>query len=266
MENEKVKSTKPQPSVVAKKQSTTEIPLVGLDRAITFITTIYQKALETAPMPQVAKGVGYEAATSTPFYRQVLAARLFGFMETGGAHLTKRASDYLKPHEEGAKARVLRDAVMGVPYYKTLIEKYRSRKLNAELVQNGIEKDFNLAMPIAMLAAGAFVSSVQMAGLSLDNVVCGNDEPVQGKETSDPVVAVVSEAVKVPPGVPKVFTDQDERSFYLSKDRTRQVTLSCPLFLTKAEYDRICAWIKVTWIIEDENSIVTHQDEKDKPQ
>jgi hypothetical protein len=253
MENEKAKSAKPQPSVVAKKQSTTEIPLVGLDRVITFITTIYQKALETAPMPQVAKGVGYEAATSTPFYRQVLAARLFGFMEYGGAHLTKRATDYLKPDEEGAKARVLKDAVAAIPYYKSLIEKYSGRKLNSDLVRNAIEKDFNLSLGIAMLAAGAFASSLQMAGLSLDGVVCSDDESVKVNEPPQSIIPKNSESANYPADkVPKVFTDQEKHSLFLDKEKTRTFTIDSPLFLSRAEYDRICKWIEVTLIVEKE--------------
>jgi hypothetical protein len=41
---------------------------------------------------------------------------------------------------------------------------------------------------------------------------------------------------------------------YLDKERTKRVTFNCPLFLSQSEYDRICNWIKATWIIEKEKT------------
>src|SRR5208282_5210000 len=46
------------------------------------------------------------------------------------------------------------------------------------------------------------------------------------------------EIVKLPPGVPAVFTDQEEHSLFLDKEKTRKVTINSPLFITKAEYTR----------------------------
>jgi len=54
--------------------------------------------------------------------------------------------------------------------------------------------------------------------------------------------------------VPKVFSINEQKSFYLDKQREREVTLDCPFSITQIEYDRICNWIKATWIIEQEKT------------
>jgi hypothetical protein len=64
------------------------------------------------------------------------------------------------------------------------------------------------------------------------------------------VEAPAPESIKLPPGVPAVFTDQEEHSLYLDKEKTRKVTINSPLFISKAEYKRICNWIKVALIVE----------------
>jgi hypothetical protein len=50
------------------------------------------------------------------------------------------------------------------------------------------------------------------------------------------------------------FSDQEENSFFLDKDKKRKVTLNCPLSISKAEYVRITKWIDATWIIEGQDT------------
>ncbi len=58
----------------------------------------------------------------------------------------------------------------------------------------------------------------------------------------------------LPAGTPEKFSNQEENSIFLDKDKTKRVTLNCPLFLSQAEYARICNWIKATWIIEEDEN------------
>src|ERR1700722_2823757 len=101
----------------AKKDSTNEVPMYDLGEIMTFVTTVHEKGLETEPMPEVAKGCGYKHATSTPFYRRMVAGRLFGLLSKTGAELTPRAKDVLKPDSDGAEKRALVDAVNAVAVY-----------------------------------------------------------------------------------------------------------------------------------------------------
>lgn len=43
----------------------------------------------------------------------------------------------------------------------------------------------------------------------------------------------------------------DQHTLYLSSDKKRVVTFAAPLTISNAEYDRVCNWIKATWIIEE---------------
>jgi len=71
------------------------------------VNDIRQKGLETTGLAEVAKQTGYATPTSTPFYRRLVAARLFKLLAPQGAELTKLALDYLKPDSEEAKAALL---------------------------------------------------------------------------------------------------------------------------------------------------------------
>ena len=55
-----------------------------------------------------------------------------------------------------------------------------------------------------------------------------------------------------PPNTPKVFSDHEENSFYLDKEKKKRITLISPLFLTRAEFKRLTTWIESTLIVEDE--------------
>ena len=54
-----------------------------------------------------------------------------------------------------------------------------------------------------------------------------------------------------PKKINQEFTDQEEQSLYLDKEKKRRFTINSPLFLSRSEYDRICKWIEVTLIVED---------------
>ena len=240
-----------QTSAGSKKGSTTEIPLVGLDDVVTFVTTIHEAALDMAPMPDVAKGTGYQSATSTPFYRRLVAARLFGFIGANGAVVTKRATDFLKPDQENAKANALQDAIVGVPYYIGLIEKYRGRKLNTDLVKNAISKDFNLIDASASSAARAFAASLKFAGmLSADEIVGTGVTPPKTAEAPDSkpeagkiVVAQAEESI---------VADEQKHTLFLDKKKERKITVIAPLDVSRGEYNRICKWLEFALIVEDE--------------
>ena len=50
----------------------------------------------------------------------------------------------------------------------------------------------------------------------------------------------------------KEFSDPDQHTLYLSADKKRKVMLGAPLSISNAEYKRICDWIKVTLIVNDD--------------
>src|ERR1700677_791488 len=82
---------------------TTEIPMVDLETVLKLVSDIHGKALENATMDEVSKKMGYASATSSPFYRRVVAARLFGLLGQG-ASLTEASRDYIRPDDGGTRS------------------------------------------------------------------------------------------------------------------------------------------------------------------
>src|SRR5437870_3542254 len=140
-----------------KKTSTTDLPMFDLGQIVSFVNAIRQKGLETTGLAEVAKQTGYAAPTSTPFYRRLVAARLFKLLAPQGAELTKLALDYLKPDSEEAKASALAEAIYSVPTYVELIDKHVGKKLNFEMLANGIARSSGLADSCAQICARAFI-------------------------------------------------------------------------------------------------------------
>jgi hypothetical protein len=48
--------------------------------------------------------------------------------------------------------------------------------------------------------------------------------------------------------------EQEEHTLFLSSDKKRMVTLAAPLTISNAEYLRICNWIKVALIVDEEKT------------
>ena len=202
-----------------------------------------------APMPDVAKGAGYGSPTSTSFYRRLVAARLFGLIGLNGAAITKRANDYLKPDQEDAKSKALQDAISGIAYYSELIEKYRGRKLNPDLVKNAISKDFNLMEQAAASAAKAFSASLKFSGLlSADEIVGVGTPSVKTTETPPATPPTPTPSVlnaELPAGL-----GTHTYELPLDKENKRKIRLNAPLDITDKEVKRVAKWIDATLLID----------------
>jgi len=240
----------------APKDWTTKLPMVDLETSIKVITDIREKAIETASGKEMAQKLGYASATSTPFYRRMVAARLFGLME--GSALTPAAIDYIKPHVEGTKAVVLLAAVNAIPAYRELINKYAGKKLNVGLVANSIEKENNLTATCATVCAKAFESSLAFAGLIAGD---GSVQAAQDATQATPSDSAISAppAPAKPAESPKpskngaATPDTQEQSLFLDKDKERSFTFTGPLEISRTEFDRICRWLEFTMIIAEAN-------------
>jgi len=212
--------------------------------------TIRDKAVETASMPGVAKALGYANATSSPFYRRMAAARLFGLLSASS--LTQRAMDYIKPHDEQMKARVIKEAVLGIPAYEALVTRYAGKKMNVELVANAIERDHNLSASCASLCARVFESSLRFAGmLSIDGTVEVMGVTETPPPEHNPMALATPAAEHAVPAPDTNVPDLQQHTLYLDKTKIRTFTFTGPVEITAAEFERICQWLKVTMIVSD---------------
>jgi len=240
------------PETTKLRDSTSVLPMVDLETAINFVAAIRDKAVETAPMPSVAQALNYAAATSTPFYRRITAARLFNLLSQKSA-LTQQAIDYIKSHVEGAKTAVLVNAILGIAPYFELVNRYAGRKLNTGLVANGLAKEFNLTDACALICAKAFESSLVFAGMiGPDGIVLAVSSKQPEAKNGDGASTTGNQAREAPPPPPPAKAGTQEHTLFLDKEKSRSFTFTGPLEISGAEYARICKWLEFTMLIVDE--------------
>lgn len=227
--------------ITAKRDSTTELPLYGLQEAIDFVSSIHEKALETLPMPQVATQMGYKHPSSTPFYRRCVAARLFGLMAKSGVELSARARSYLKPDGEHVRATAAREAVMGIQLYAEEVNKNLGKRMNTQFIANSFARILPITEGCALDCAKAFEQSLRFAGmLTTDGTVQMSDVVEAGTPKGQPI-GHLSELN----GTPHEGAEQTH-TIFLDKTKTRRFTVSAPLELKATEIKRIQKWLEVT--------------------
>ncbi len=239
-----------------KKDSTNELPMYDLEEAIKLVVTIHENALETAAMPDVAKGCGYANPTSTPFYRRIVAARLFKFLGSPKPELTKLALDYLKPNTDGAKQSALSQSIMGIKVYADIVNLNVGKKLNGDLLANKLEKDDGLSITksCAKACASVFISSLKFAGfISADGTVVIPSGAVASEKTTPPVELPKTNGTK--PKSEELENDDESQvqTLYLDNKRKRKITIKAPFTITKDELERIRAWLGFQLIVEEAN-------------
>jgi len=230
------------------KDYTSDLPMFDLTAAIDFVTNIHEKALETASMLDVAKAFGYSAASSTPFYRKLLAARHFRLLASQGSGLTKQALDYIKPDSEDAKSRALNDCIMGIPTYAELIRSHQGKRINLDIIANGFMRKFPLTKAGANLCARVFVNSVRTAGFTTPDGTIGAVVPNASEEENN------SQASNnVPPDKPEGSAMPNlpgTHTHTLPLANQRKVTINAPLDISPNEIARLKAWAEVTLLVE----------------
>ena len=230
----------------ARKASTNELPMIELGAILDFVEKIEVEGLQTLPQQEVARRLNYAAKTSTPFYRRMVAAKLFGLVDTTqGVNLTKLALDYFKPTDEHAKAAALFTSVKNVVGYQTLIERYTGKRLPpVDILRNAFERDFNLTAEAARICAEAFLGSTEQAGMVQEGMLSTSLTPPGPVATKE---AKLTPSGRVPTLGPSPPTSEGNESHYLTLDakQSRRVVIQAPPFVTRAELERIQNWLAV---------------------
>ncbi len=233
-------------------------PLYDLAEAIKVAVAVRDLGGANVPVARgfLAKQLKY-AETGPSFFQRIAAAKAFGIISGRGSYgLTDLAREYFYPiTQNGGKAAAMK--MLTFPKaFAALIKKFDGEKLPPiEMLGNIIHAEADIPVSKKNALAGCFIRSAKLIGaVDADGLVHCNAFVSAGNlaavtRDSQPL----SEAERVPfEKLPKEFSTQEENSVYLDKEKTKKVTLKCPLFLSRAEYDRICNWIKATWIIEEE--------------
>ncbi len=228
----------------SKKASTNELPMVDLAVVLDFVGKIEADGLQTLTAQEVAKRMNFASATSTPFYRRTVAAKLFGLLDTTqGVNLTKLALDFFKPTDDESKAAALATAMKNVVAYQKILERYSEKRLpQVDILANLIEREFALSSDAAKVCAGVFVNSAQRAGLVKDggmlSMVLGQRSPSQlpPEKAATPYSNVLAAAAS---------SDSESHFLTLDAKRGRRVVLQGPPIITESELKRIQNWLGV---------------------
>jgi hypothetical protein len=237
---------------LTKKDSTNELPMYDIGEAIKIASTIHNKGLELASLPEVAKGCGYANPTSTPFYRRIVAARLFQFIGTPKPSLTKLANDYLKPDTENAKQSALTQAIMGIKTYADIVNQHVGKKINLELVVNKLEKDTALLISraCAKICASTLENSLKIAGF------ISSDGTVAIPLTAGVKIVALPPADLPPPPPPPVDESEGLKNeggyniYILPLANGRKITVKAPANVTQPEIERLNQWTKFTLFLD----------------
>lgn len=222
--------------------------MVDLGTVLDFAGKIESDGLQTLTVHEVAKRMGFASATSTPFYRRIVAAKLFGLLDTTqGVNLTKLALDYFKPTDDESKSAALATGMKNVVAYQKILERYSGKRLpQVDILANLIEREFNLASDAAKVCGNVFVNSAQRAGLVREDGTLSTATP----ERISPPPA----AEKATHGAPSLFqpatagaAPNDYESHFLTLDAKsqRRVILQAPPVITASELKRIQNWLAV---------------------
>ncbi len=231
------------------RDTTSDIPMVSLPDAVALVRTIHDKGLENAPMLDVAKGCGYTNATSTPFYRKMTAARLFGLVNTSGAGLTGRALDYFKPHVEHGDKIALLSAIRGIKLYSDTLDSYERKKPNVQLISNSFQRSLSITDGCAGVCAQAFVESVRFAGLIDEHGAISLVGASSVKQIAQPPIATKIES-EAPTREDCIPVDSQRYPLILDAKTKRTVVVYAPP-ITKTELERIKNWLEWQLVVED---------------
>lgn len=203
-----------------------------------------------------------EGEKSAAFIQRISSTKAFGMIVGRSDYtLSESAKRYYSPTTENDRSNALLEFLAAPTSFREIIRLFDGDQLPPrEILANIFSEKLGVPESWKERAASFFENSAQFVG-ALDEK---RFLRVKALRQSNPVISALPIGQKTEQskflaasnlltffGKEAVLSDQEERSFFLDKERTKKVTLSCPLMITKAEYDRIVKWIDATWIVED---------------
>lgn len=198
-----------------------------------------------------------ESEKSASFMQRVASAKAFGLISGRSDYsLTETAKQYYFPTEESGKSNALLAFLAAPSSFAEVIRRYDGDRLpNRDILANVFQRDLKVPESWKDRAAAFFENSAQFIGV-LDEKRFLRVKATQQAAVIQSIANRVERQPQPPMfaggGKPAVFSDQEEHSLFLDKEKTRKFTINSPLFISRADYERICKWIEVTLIVEDE--------------
>jgi hypothetical protein len=194
---------------------------------------------------------------SASFLQRISSAKVFGLIVGRGDYsLSEAAKRYYSPTNEYDRANALLEFLAAPSSFREIIRLFDGDRLpSREILANIFSEKLKVPESWKERAASFFENSAQHVGVIDEHRIIRFKATQNSNERLTPPAQTESDkklADATAKGqVPKVFSLNEKKSFYLDKERDREVTLDCPFSITRSEYNRICKWIDATWIIED---------------
>lgn len=202
-----------------------------------------------------------ESEKSASFLQRVSSAKAFGLISGRSDYsLTEAAKRYYFPTNEGDKSNALLEFLAAPSSFAEVIRRYDGDKLpSREILGNVFQRDLKVPESWKERAAAFFENSAQFIGVLDENrilrVKATQQKTVlitQPEQDVEAFKKTIKSAMFYGGGQPTFGSGQEEHSLFLDKEKQRRFLINSPLFISRAEYDRICKWIEVTLIVEDE--------------
>lgn len=207
-----------------------------------------------------------EAEKSPSFLQRISSAKAFGLIVGRSDYgLSEASKRYYSPMTEQDRSNALLEFLTAPTSFREIIRLFDGEQLpKREILANIFSEKLNVPESWKDRAAGFFENSAQFVGVIDENrflrfkatqhAAAMSSKPVFGNELAKqaPERPKFAGGSKSPMfHSPDLFSDQEEHSLFLDKEKHRKFSINSPLFITRAEYDRIIKWIEVTLIVED---------------
>ena len=216
-------------------------------------------ARSTVSKSRLAAQLG-ESEKSASFQQRISSAKAFGLIVGRSEYgLSEAAKQYYSPTTEQGRSNALLEFLTAPSSFREIIRLFDGELLpKREILANIFSEKLKVPESWKVRAAGFFENSAQFVGV-IDEDRFLRFKAAQHASVLNPIRATATEpgttaAARNPTHTGKsteAFSDQEIHSLFLDKDKTRTFTINSPLFISRADYDRICKWIEVTLIIED---------------
>ena len=199
-----------------------------------------------------------EGEKSPSFLQRISSAKAFGLIVGRSDYgLSEAAKRYYSPTTEQDRSNALLEFLTAPSSFREIIGLFDGEQLpKREILANIFSEKLKVPESWKDRAAGFFENSAQFVGVIDENRFL-RFKATQHAAALKPILTTAAEldaavARSKPVTGPEMFSDQEHHSLYLDKDKQRKFTINSPLFISRAEYQRICKWIEVTLIVEDE--------------
>jgi hypothetical protein len=199
-----------------------------------------------------------ESEKSPSFLQRISSAKAFGLIVGRSDYsLSDVAKRYYSPTTEQDRSNALLDFLTAPSSFREIIGLFDGEQLpKREILANIFSEKLKVPESWKDRAAGFFENSAQFVGVIDENRFL-RFKATQHAAARKPVLDSIKKADEAISSCRPIAGSQatpegaEQHTLYLSSDKKRMVTLVAPLTISNAEYTRICNWIKVALIVEE---------------